>query len=204
MGDVKTTLPSSSPPEHELKPKCKRRKHKHKPRVKIVKEKEFTLYRRPPCTTKKCPLCGKKVDSTELLNCHVMEKHDNYQFLCKFCKCRRSYSSRNSVERHIGHHSPCDTCGKQFHKVYVFEAHKNVHSEKCYICTYPKCDCAYKSAAKYHPMSPRNPEPVVSVINHLKKKYLDEHMKLHSEDLPEECPHCWKKFCWCSSLGIHI
>ena len=95
-----------------------KRKCKHKPRVKIVKEKEFTFHRHHRCMTRKCPLCGKKIDSTKLLNCHVMEEHDNYQFLCKFCKCRRSYSSRNSADRHTRHHSSprfmCDACGKQF------------------------------------------------------------------------------------------
>ena len=98
--------------------------------------------------TRKSPLCGKKIDTTKLLNWHVMDDHDNYQFLCKFHKCQRSYSSRNSVDRHIRHHSPhrfmCDACGKQFHEKYVFEAHKNVHSEKCFSCTYPNvtmCTC---------------------------------------------------------------
>ena len=179
MGNAKTTLssPPPFPPEHEPKPKCKRRKHK--PRVKIVKEKEFTLCRCHQCVTRKCPLCGKKVDSTKLLNRHVMQEHNNYQFLCKFHRCRMSYSSRNSVDRHIRHHLPprfmCDTCGKQFHEKYVFKAHKNVHSKKCYTCTCPKCDHVYKSAAECqrhlkYTVSPRNSEPVVSVINHLKKK----------------------------------
>ena len=103
--------------------------------------------------TRKCPLCGQKVDSTKLLNHHVMEAHDNYRFLCKFRKCQSSYSSKNSVDRHIRHHLPprfmCDSCGKQFHEKYVFEAHKNVHSNKSYACTYPNCDHVYKSAAKY-------------------------------------------------------
>ena len=37
-----------------------------------------------------------------------------------------------------------------------------------------------------------------------KKKYLDEHMKIHSYELPEECPHCGKKYRWRSSVLIHI
>ena len=88
------------------KQKCRRRK----PRVKIVKEKEFTLHRCHRCMTRKCPLCGKKVDSTKLLNLHVMEEHDNYQFLCKFHKFRRSYSSSKSVRRHVDIICPPDLC----------------------------------------------------------------------------------------------
>ena len=153
MGEVPLPPPLSPPPEHEPKPKCKRKKCKHKPRVKIVKEKEITMHRHCRCMTRKCPLCSKKVDTTKLLNQHVMDDHDNYQFLCKFCKCQHSYSSRNSVDRHIRHYLPprfmCDACGKQLHEKYVFETHKNVHSDKCFTCTYPKCDCVYKSGAKY-------------------------------------------------------
>ena len=121
-----------------------------------MKEKEFTLHRCSWCMTRKCPLCGKKFDSTKPLNYHILEENGNYQFLCKFCKCRRSYSLRNSADRHVRHYSPprfmCDTCGKQFHEKYVFEAHKNVG-------TYPKCDCVYKPAAKYQRHLKRHHEP---------------------------------------------
>ena len=71
-----------------------------------MKEKKFTLHRCHRCMTRKCPLCGQKVDSTKLLNCHVMEAHDNYKLLCKFHKCRSCYSSRNSADIHIRHHLP--------------------------------------------------------------------------------------------------
>ena len=37
-----------------------------------------------------------------------------------------------------------------------------------------------------------------------KNKYLDEHMKIHSDELTEECPHCGKKYRWRSSVLIHI
>ena len=102
----------------------------------------------------------------------------------------------------------CDACGKQFNKKYVFEAHKNVHSDKCFTCTYQKCDHVYKSAAKYQRHLKRHcetQEPRTSREcdnSFEEKKYLDEHMKLHSEDFPEECPHCGKRFRWRSALGF--
>ena len=37
-----------------------------------------------------------------------------------------------------------------------------------------------------------------------KKKHLDEHMKIHSDELTEECPYCGKKYRWRSSVLIHI
>ena len=144
--------------------KCRCRRKK--PQVKIVKEKKFTLHRCRQCMTRKCPLCGQKVDSTKLLNRHVRrEAHDNYKLLSKFCKCQSSYSSRNSVDRQIRHHSPprfmCDSCGKQFHEKYVFEAHK-IHSDKSCACTYPNCDRVYKSAAKYQRHLKKHREPLES------------------------------------------
>ena len=128
-----------------------------------MKEKKLTLHKCHQCTTRKCPLCGQKVDSIKLLNHHVREAHDNYKFLCKFCKCQSSYSFRNSAERHVRHHLlprfMCDSCGKQFHEKYVFEAHKNVHSNKSYACTYPNCDRVYKFAAEYQRHLKKHREP---------------------------------------------
>ena len=102
----------------------------------------------------------------------------------------------------------CDSCGKQFNEKYVFEAHKNVHSDKSNACTYPNCDRVYKSAAEYHLKKHREP-PQSSTCSECdkpfeEKKYLDEHVKVHSEDLPEECPYCGKRYHWHSSLQIHI
>ena len=98
--------------------------------------------------TRKCSLCGKKFASTQALNIHVTDEHE-YKFLCKFRKCRSEYSSQTLADRHIRHHSPpryqCEHCGKQFHEKYVLEAHTNVHTEKGYKCTYPKCHRIYYS-----------------------------------------------------------
>ena len=87
---------------------------------------------------------------------------------------------------------------------------RKMFTEKCYTCTYPKSDHAYKSAAEYQrhlkrhhePQEPRTCSECDKSFEEI--KYLDEHMKLHSEDLPEECPHCGKRFPQHSSLGIHI
>ena len=132
MGDVKTThlCPPHLPPEHEPQPKCKKRKLKHKPRVKIVKEHEYKI-RCQQCMTRKCVLCKSKFKSTKELNDHMTEDH-KYKFLCKYHHFRKSYSSK------------------------------------------------------------------------ILKKYLDEHLKRHSDKFLEVCPHCGKAFRWRSSLGIHI
>ena len=131
------------------KPKPKPKCHK-KRKTRVVKEKKYILHRCRWCMTRKCLLCGKKFASTQALNIHVTDKHE-YKFLYKFRKCRSEYSSQTLADRHIRHHSPpryqCEHCGKQFHEKYVLEAHTNVHTEKGYECTYPKCHRIYKSPA---------------------------------------------------------
>ena len=44
----------------------------------------------------------------------------------------------------------------------------------------------------------------VSVTKALRKKYLDEHMKVHSDELKDECPHCGQNFKWRSSVAMNI
>ena len=114
--------------------------------------------------TRKCSLCGKKFYSTKQLSHHMTEEH-KYQFLYKYCKCRRSYSSRNLMERHIRHHSPwymCEEC----------RCTSECALQKGYACTYPKCDHVYKSAAEYQ--------------RHLKKH--------HEPREPLTCSECDKSF----------
>ena len=149
--DPTLPLPSHSP-EHKAKLKTKKRKLRCKPRVKIVKEREFKI-RCQWCMTRKCVLCKSKFKSMKELNDHMTEEH-KYKFLCKYHHCRKSYSSKLSTDHHIRHHSPghyqCEKCSKMFHENYTLETHLNMHSEKGLQCTYPKCDRVYKSQAEYN------------------------------------------------------
>ena len=83
------------------------------------------------------------------------------------------------------------------------------HTGHGYKCTYPKCDRIYKSQAEYNRHLLTYTQPKDKVRCHVcdkafdLKKYLDEHLKKHEDKLLEECPHCGKRFQWCSSLGIH-
>ena len=119
--------------------------------------------------TRKCVLCKSKFKSTKELNDHMTEDH-KYKFLCKYCHCRKSYSSQLSADCHIRHHSPgcyqCDKCSKMFHEKYTLEAHLNTHSEKVYQCTYLKCDRVYKSQAEYnrHLLTHAQPKEKVSCL----------------------------------------
>ena len=191
--------PPPSPPSTEMKtPKSK---HRKKRKTQVVKEKKYILRRRRRCMTRKCSLCGKKFASTQALNIHVTDEHE-YKFLCKFRKCRSEYSSQTLADRHTRHHSPpryqCEHCGKQFHEKYVLEAYTNVHTEKGYECTYPKCHCIYKSPAKYNrhlkKHSSSRPSSKCSVCDQSfkEKNYLDEYMKIHSDELTEEYPTAGK------------
>ena len=215
MGDGKTTLPSPLPLPTESEPvssKCRGKHHKRKLRIKIVKERQYKI-RRWQCMTRKCSLCKIKFKSTKELNDHITNRHE-YEFLCKYHKCCKSYNSKLSADHHIRHHSSgsyqCDKCSKMFHEKYILEAHLNTHMDHGYQCTYPKCDRVYKSQAEYNHHLLTHTQlkdevscPICDKVFDL-KKYLDEHLKRHSEDLPEECPHCGNRFWWHSSLGIYI
>ena len=117
--------------------------------------------------TKKCSLCKEKLKLTKELNDHITNEHE-YEFLCKYCRCHKSYSSKLSADRHIRHHSPghyqCDKCSKMFHKKYILEAHLNTHMDCGYQCTYPKCDRVYKSQVEYnhHLLTHMQPKDKVS------------------------------------------
>ena len=115
-------IPITPSPEHPdeaviKKPKCKWKK---KPKIKIIKERKYSIHHRQKSTNRKCSLCHETFKSTRELSAHVQEKH-KYKFLCKFWKCKSvGYASKNSVDRHSWHHSSphhiCATCGKQFLK----------------------------------------------------------------------------------------
>ena len=186
MGDVKTILPSPCLPSllkvrlsQNEKGECKQ-----KPRVKIVKEREFKI-RCQWCMTRKCTLCKSKFKSMKELNDHMMDDH-KYKFLCKYHHCHKSFCSQTSADCHIRHHSPghyqYEKCSKMYQK-YTLEAYFNMLSEKGYQCTYPKCDRVYKSQVGYNQhfltyMQPKDKVscPVCDKSFYL-KKYLDEHLK---------------------------
>ena len=77
------TQPPSPFPEHPVKkPKCK---HKKKPRIKIIKEREFGICCRRKSTNRKCTLYKESFKSARELSAHVKEKH-KYRFLCNYQK----------------------------------------------------------------------------------------------------------------------
>ena len=68
-----------------------------------------------------------------------------------------------------------------------------------------RCHRIYKSPAEYNrhlkKHSSSRPSSKCSVCDRSfkEKKYLDEHMKIHSDELTKECLHCGKKYRWRSS-----
>ena len=154
MGHARIPVtPSPECPDEAVvtKSKCKWKK---KPKMKIIKERKYSICYRWK-SARKYSLCHETFKSARELSAHVKEKY-KYKFLRKFCKCKLvGYTLKNSVDRHSWHHtSPhhiSATCGKQFHKKYNLEAHINTHDlEKFFDCVYPKCTRRCKSKVEYN------------------------------------------------------
>ena len=105
----------------------------------------------------------------------------------------------------------CATCGKQFYEEYNLEVHIITHdSEKFFSCVYPNCTRRYKSKVGYNQHIKTHMDwqsefscPVCDKGFDF-KKYLDEHLKVHSNDLPQKCPYCNKWYKWRSSVEVNI
>ena len=74
MDCAKRPTPS---PEHPVK----KPKHKKKPRIKIIKERKFSIQCRRKSTNRKCTLCKESFKSARELSVHTKETH-KYKFLC--------------------------------------------------------------------------------------------------------------------------
>ena len=94
---------------------------------------------------------------------------------------------------------------------YNLEAHINTNdSEKFFNCVYPKCTWRYKCKAEYnwHVKTYTGPQfpfswPVCNKAFDF-KKYLNEHLKIHSDNLPQKCPYCDKWYKWRSSVDAQV
>ena len=105
----------------------------------------------------------------------------------------------------------CLMCSYELFQKYQLENHKNVHDpDKEFRCSYPRCSCTYESQGEYNHHYRSHFREYADFKckdcnkTFTEKKTLDQHMVLHTEVLKEVCEKCGKRFCWRSSLRVHI
>ena len=141
------------------------------------------------------------------LNNHTSIDYDNYRFLCKHCKCGKSFISESGLKRHELQHSSmdykCTVCSREFAFESELTNHKTIHSEeKHFICQYPRCNGAYKTKAEYlrhyKTHGPTRDDHRCLVCNKAckKHKYLRKHKQVHTGKLPFACSICGDWFKW--------
>ena len=124
--------------------------------------------RHPPVT---CDVCGKLYDTPNSLIRHSY-RHLDGQHKCKDCEQSFHFKSEltsNSM-KHAAERLHCKQCDLNFIRHSDLNAHIDTHGEK-WKCTFPGCskECA-------------------------DKRYLNTHMKVHSEELKYQCRKCKKRF----------
>ena len=128
---------------------------------------------------------------------------------------KKTFSSKSALDKHlITHKPPCFIClmwSHEFFQKYQLENHKNVHDpDKEFRCSYPRCSHTYKSQGEYNHHYRSHCREYADFKckdcnkTFTEKKSLDQHMVLHTEVLKEVCEKCGKRFCWRSSLRVHI
>ena len=111
--------------------------------------------------------------------------------------------------------SLCSVCRAKFPFASDLSSHQALHSQgKKIVCPYPKCGRKYKTKAELnHYYNYRHKQKLskvtidkCSVCNKTfqRTKYLNEHMKVHFEDLPFKCSLCGERFKWRSGCKIHM
>ena len=75
-------------------------------------------------------------------------------FACKVPGCKKTYTTRFSLRRHIASHSSvkqhaCMLCFKTFTLAQYLKEHMYIHTQqKPFKCDYPGCDRAFRQAGK--------------------------------------------------------
>ena len=88
--------------------------------------------------------------------------------------------------------------------------YKTIHSEKHFICQYPRCNGKYKTKEEYQkhfkthgPTSDDHRCPAYKGAFN-KQKYLRENKQVHTGELPLACFICGDQFKWRSGQKNHV
>ena len=127
----------------------------------------------------KCEICLKVISSSANLKTHMILKHaegdeGNYKCLScnkgfiRLCDLNNHKQGHNGSQRKLNQHFKCK-CSRKFVSIEKLLRHQKIHEEKPFACQ----SCGFRTSTN---------------------SLLDNHVKIHNEELSVECSFCDKKF----------
>ena len=130
--------------------------------------------------------------------------------MCSNHKCGLELLSAAALKKHTKHHKDsdyiCKVCGATFPYASELEQHSYVHLEdKLFECHYSNCQECYKIKydaehhyKRHHSTQTFKCDDCDKVLD--SKTGTQQHVQIHSNDLPVKCPVCGAHFGWQISL----
>ena len=158
--------------------------------------------------TYKCVRCNKRKSSTQELNKHYRLKHK--PLMCGICN--KLFDLPGTLKKHMYGHLDkpfkCDKCSESFHFESELSNHKMVHwTIRTHFCMAQNCGHSFmrKSDLSIHVQMHDKDTWQCAECDWMTtcKKYLQEHLIGHEEDLHYKCNQCDKKCKFCEQLRRH-
>ena len=151
----------------------------------------------------KCPHCTRTYSTKFSLKNHIRTKHEGQLFACSYDKCRKTFSSYQTLRDHILVHQnkfkyTCELCGRGFMKTDHFQDHLNRHSKvKPFACEICRKRFTRKNELKRHLertcVPDDSPKLECSLCGKLLKNVdcmRNHRRQVHEEGQKKECPYC--------------
>ncbi|KAG5896115.1 hypothetical protein JTB14_006903 [Gonioctena quinquepunctata] len=162
-----------------------------------------------------CHICGTDPVSEEVLRKH-MKSHDKYQ--CTVCKVTKK--NRKAAYNHSKNHAyqpeliKCRLCKKEVKRMEMKDHDEREHkgstpgSVKCCVCSkdFPNRRSLMSHCSYVHKDIGVNTTKVCEICGKevINKQVLRDHMRIHTEERPFDCPQCPRKFRQSSALKKHM
>ena len=148
-----------------------------------------------------CSMCKQKFDDRKGLKLHHQQDHKIQ--MCDICG--KNFSTKKSLSKHLYKHSDlpwkCKKCGEGYAFPSELRAHLVIHeSEPMFKCNIIGCDKEYMRQSeltahmKTHDGTVHKCPEEGCAYEAIDLRYLKNHMRVHSDDLPYQCKYCDQAF----------